>query len=245
MRQVPHKPKYLLIGDGKMALHTRHYFDLLKIPYSQWSRRNNSTSELPSQTKKADIVLLLIKDDQILPFLNSHFQKDTLYVHFSGSLESDLIIGFHPLMSFGKKSYSLETYKSIEFVGSENPSLFQSLFPCLPNHYSQISKDKKSLYHSLCVLGGNGTTLLWHILESKFEEMGLPKKALDVYLLQVTQNIIEHNEGRFTGPWYRNDQITLQKNKKSLEQQHLTPLYSELEKLSKTLGQHNEIHTGI
>lgn len=243
MRQVPHIHNYLLIGGGKVAKHMSRYFDLLEIPYSIWSRKLHDESQLISHLKMAQTVLLLISDDQILDFYEKHQRFDNQFVHFSGAFEHSNILGFHPLMSFGEELYDLEIYKKLQFVGTSSELTFRQVFPKIKNHYSKIATDKKAFYHSLCVLGGNGTTLLWDLMATQFKSLGIPKTAVDAYLNQITKNILEDKPGRFTGPWYRNDQQTIAKNKEALQSGTLLDLYNELEKLSATVGNKNEKHS--
>ncbi len=69
MRQVP---KYLIIGNGRVARHFCHYFSLLKIKqYSQWDR-SQPLSRLHELTTDATHILLLIKDSAIEPFIDEH-----------------------------------------------------------------------------------------------------------------------------------------------------------------------------
>jgi hypothetical protein len=69
MRQVP---KYLIIGNGRVARHLAHYFSLLKIKqYSQWDR-SQPVARLKELVDTADRVLLAIRDDAIEPFIDEH-----------------------------------------------------------------------------------------------------------------------------------------------------------------------------
>ena len=240
MRQVPQNLKYLLIGGGRLARHMGFYLEKLNAPYSRWNRNDHSTADLIKKLKTHSIILLCINDDQISHFYEQFKNENSLFVHFSGSFEHEEILGFHPLMSFGHKLYELEFYKNIHFVGSHSPSLFSSLFPRLQNTYHQIQAEQKKLYHSLCVTAGNGTTLLWDLVSQEFDKVGLPKEALDFYLKQITENILENHKGRWTGPWYRNDENTIENNKKALDKTELKNLYIEMEKLSHKTGNRNE-----
>ncbi len=240
MRQVPQIADYLLIGDGKVARHLSHYFDRLSIPYSIWCRRLHTQTQLRLLLKKHRNVLLLINDDQIKDFYLKYENPNNQFIHFSGAFEHSKILGFHPLMSFGDDLYSLSTYRDIHFVGSPTEQKFRATFPQLKNKYTQIPKEQKALYHSLCVLSGNGTTLLWDLLETYFKELGIPHQALSIYLRQISKNIIDQKEGRLTGPWYRGDKKTIRNNKKALEQGPLLSLYQEFEKLTEHRGNSNE-----
>ena len=148
-------------------------------------------------------------------------------------------------MTFAESLYNPEQYRKIHFIGTEEPSVFQKMFPALQNSYSRISEDQKALYHSLCVLSGNGTTLLWDLIEQEFAKMGLPHQAIEPYFQQVVENIEKDLAGRWTGPWYRNDKATIAKNHKALQGRPLQKLYDELTELSQLAGIHNEKHSRI
>ena len=242
MRQVPDIPKHLLVGGGRLARHLAFYFEKLYTPYSSWNRNDNSTADLVKKMGSHKNILLCINDDQISDFYDQFKNDAANFIHFSGTLEHSKITGFHPLMSFGHKLYELKDYKKIHFVGTPSENIFREAFPEFPNPYSEITAEQKSLYHSLCVLSGNGTTLLWDLIHQEFKRIGLPESALNPYLQQVSKNIIENQQGRWTGPWYRKDQSTIQKNKVALKDRPLHDLYLEMEKLSAHSRFDNEKH---
>lgn len=66
MRQVP---RYIMIGNGRLAAHFRHYFDGLGIQYTQWSR-TNTQDNLDQQLKHATHALVLISDTHIHDFVH-------------------------------------------------------------------------------------------------------------------------------------------------------------------------------
>ncbi|HYD18715.1 MAG TPA: DUF2520 domain-containing protein [Patescibacteria group bacterium] len=69
MRQVP---KYLIIGNGRLARHLCHYFSLLKIKdYSKWDR-SQPIERLHELATGATHILLAIKDSAIEPFIDEH-----------------------------------------------------------------------------------------------------------------------------------------------------------------------------
>ena len=156
MQQVP----YAIIGDGRMARHFSYYLQLLQIPFVQWSRR---VSVKPDDSIKASAcVLLLISDDAIEAFIRDnpllHAKK---VIHFSGKLTTSYAYSAHPLVTFGSTLYPLEVYQKIPFILEQGRAEFTELFPQLPNPHYAIPAAKKALYHSLFVLSGNFTVLLW------------------------------------------------------------------------------------
>src|SRR5690349_12686565 len=97
-----------IVGDGRVARHFTHYFNLLGLSVRGWSRRTSVAG--PVETLAAcQTVLLLIRDSEILGFINAwpDLQKKRL-VHFSGGLVTDAVRGVHPLMAFGHELYLLD-----------------------------------------------------------------------------------------------------------------------------------------
>lgn len=226
-RQVPEKNilHYTIVGDGKVAKHFAHYFNLLGIKFNQWNRKQTS-QDLKQLIKTSDNTLLLISDGAILDFTNQHsFLTNNKLIHFSGTLDLDNVYGCHPLMTFGHELYDLETYLSIPFVCNDATD-FQSLLPALANKSFSIDKKEKAYYHSLCVIAGNFTqTLMRETSKQLTENLDLPKDILFPYLLQNTKNFINSPESSATGPVSRNDLDTIKKHIKALDENSLQGIY--------------------
>jgi predicted short-subunit dehydrogenase-like oxidoreductase (DUF2520 family) len=215
MGQVP-QPTYLMIGNGRLAGHLSHYFDLEKIPHSRWHRR--SETPLEALLTGASHVLVLISDDAIEGFIRRHArQPEKIWIHCSGSLDTDLAAGAHPLMTFAPGHYDLETYRRIPFVCDRQGPPFPVLFPRLANPCFAIDRRKKALYHALCVMGGNFSTLLWKKVVDTFAgELDLPPEVLHPYMDRILENIKCH-DAPLTGPLARRDVGTIRKNLTALE----------------------------
>jgi hypothetical protein len=188
------------------------YLSSLGIPFKQWSRREtlSSTENLKTEIKEASHILLLITDSAINRFFDEHLRASDhkTVVHFSGCLESAQIHGAHPLMSFSKELYSLETYQSIPFVTTSKIP-FGQLLPGLPNTSFTISPEQKALYHALCVLSGNFTTLLWQQMSQGLEGLNLPADVHIPYMRQIFKNLELSPETALTGPLARKDLPTV------------------------------------
>ncbi|MBI2606454.1 MAG: DUF2520 domain-containing protein [Deltaproteobacteria bacterium] len=221
MRQVPNSPqskRYGIIGDGAVARHFSHYLSLSGIPHLNWSRREFDRLE-EKYFSETDAVLVLIKDGAIEPFIAAHpFLLKKPLVHFSGSLVTGLAAGMHPLMSFGKELYEKQTYASIPFICDAGSEKFQDIFPDLQNPFYEISAALKPLYHSLCVMSGNFTVLLWRKFFKELEsKLGLPRTAALPYLGQIAENLRTRPDGAFTGPLQRKDTRTIENNLAALK----------------------------
>lgn len=232
MRQVP---QLLIVGDGKMATHFAHYLSLLGIGYRQWSRKKYTQIPLEILFVRTTITLLLISDDSLNNFINTHpFLKTKALVHFSGALSIKGTLSAHPLMSFHQNLYDLDLYKTVPFIleaGLENSLDF------LPNDFYTIPSEMKTYYHMLCALSGNLTCILW---KKFFNELGsrfhLPQSVGEPYLKQIMRNIIQNPETALTGPLIRNDTNTICNHLKSLENDEFKLIYQAFVTLFKNRG---------
>ncbi len=253
---------YLIIGDGRLSRHLSSYFRAKGISFKTWSRKKEDKKSLYKKIKNCDFPLLCLPDDQILPFWQSLDLSKTTEpeevpektgssilsssnkqaVHFSGSFFHPDIPGFHPLMTFGMKTYEPEIYEKIPFIGVHESEIFKKIFPELTNPYLKIKKEEQALYHSLCVLAGNGTTLLWDLVIQRLTGMGIDNQHLKPYLQKIFENISSQTQGRWSGPWYRGDKKTIKKNRNSLNGSSLEKLYEHFFELSKQAGHFHGQH---
>lgn len=210
MRQVP---RYLLIGNGRVARHFQHYFSLLGLSCSTW-QRSQPDRQLEQQLNAVTHVLILINDQQIEEFIALHLKNTkALLLHFSGSLVSEKAHGVHPLMTFNQDLYSLEQYQGIPFVMDEDAPAFEVVLPGLSNAHVRLPKALKAKYHALCVLSGNFSCLLWQKLFNSLEqEFNFPPAMAQMYLQQQTKNLLTNPQTALTGPLIRNDKATIEKN---------------------------------
>lgn len=220
MRQVPteHYP-YTIIGDGRVARHFCHYLTLLQIPYQQWSRRQDPTyNQLPAVLARCQRLLLLIRDDAIVDFIQDYLTDvDYLVHHFSGSVSIPGVIGAHPLMTFAEQLYEKNTYVEIPWIVDTPHHTLADILPGLPNPSYTIPAADKAYYHALCVLSGNFTSLLWQKATAEFAaRWHIPANALHPYLKQITQNLCVNPQAALTGPLVRGDQKTLQRHRQVL-----------------------------
>lgn len=221
-RQVPENdsaPSYCLLGSGRLARHLDHYFSLLNLPLTRWSRKSGAS--LAQAIEPASVVLLAVSDQAIESLageLSAIQRSDQVLVHFSGALSTPLAIGAHPLMTFGPSLYDLDTYEAIPFITESGaPREFSMLFPALRNPVHRIDPAQKALYHALCVMAGNFTTLLWGRLFEGFEQsLALPAGTALPYLRQTARNLAEQAANpaarALTGPIARRDFSTIEMN---------------------------------
>ncbi len=235
-RQVPER--YCLIGNGRLARHMAHYFDLMGIRYKRWYRGIkpsllqrfkhrflDAQSSLSQAISGCDHILLLISDDAIEPFIeqNPELRKHAL-IHCSGALQTPLAQSCHPLMTFGQDLYDAKTYQSVTFVCQQGLD-FGVVFPQLPNRSETLKTQDKAAYHAFCVMAGNFPQMMWHAIAQQMQAMGLPKDVMHPYIMQAASNFIQNPDQALTGPFVRGDWQVIEKHIKSLEGTDLGNLY--------------------
>lgn len=224
MRQAP---TYGIIGNGRLAKHFIHYLSLLDIPILQWSRAQD-TKSLHTLFDQSQVILVLISDQAIEPFLENHsaFVKNARVIHCSGALVTSLAASAHPLMTFGTELYSLEAYQKIPFIISDKYASLNQLLPSLPNPCYRLADEKRALYHALCVMGNNFTTILWQkVFESFEKKLNIPAQALHPILNQTIHNLEQDYKKALTGPFIRRDHQTIHKNLAALSGDHFRKIY--------------------
>jgi hypothetical protein len=232
MGQVPAFSSFLVVGNGRLARHLRRYFELEALPFYLWSRK--SSANLPSLLAKSSHVLLAISDGALQPFIDALIDENPLakqktIVHFSGTLTLPDAPSAHPLMTFAAdRLYDLATYRKTPFVLEKSRSAFAELLPGLKNPHYEIEPALKGLYHALCSLSGNFTTLLWEKAFDDFSsKLGLPKEAILPYLHQVADNLAAApaHESVLTGPLVRGDNQTIEKHLNELNNDPYRDVY--------------------
>lgn len=215
---------YLIIGDGKLADHLKHYLSLLEIPFGSWSRRDNDET-LENFSQEYKTVLLAISDSALAEV--SKPLKNKTLVHFSGCLVLPGIHSAHPLMTFTKSLYDLDFYQNIPFICEEEKKSFKEIFPELNNPSYQIPGKDKDMYHALCVMSGNFTSLLWKkYFEDMQKKFQIPVEALFPYLNGIIKNIQTDYSNALTGPLARGDKDVILKHQLALKNDPYHSVYS-------------------
>jgi predicted short-subunit dehydrogenase-like oxidoreductase (DUF2520 family) len=220
------RASYLIIGNGRLAKHFSFYFNQLGLKVQQWSR-SDSSAALSRSLVSSSHVLLLISDYAIEAFIQQHPVLATkIVLHCSGSLQTDLAYGVHPLMTFSQALYDLATYQQISLVfdSQQDP---QYLLPGLANPSYYLPKQAKAYYHALCVMANNFSTLLWQKFFSELEQRyAIPKEAGQLFLQQTLNNISQDPGKALTGPLVRNDHITLSHDLAALAGDEFAPVFT-------------------
>ena len=216
-----------IVGDGRVARHFHHYFDLLSLPVRGWSRRAPHRSPVEALAP-CDTVLVLIADSAIEPFIAAWWPLTRhRLVHCSGSLVTSAAECAHPLMTFGPDLYDLATYQSIPFVLDTGGTPFHELLSGLPNPSFTIAASDRPAYHAHCVMAGNFSILLWRkLFDYLGGRLGIPESAAHPFLMQTTRNLMADGSGALTGPLVRGDAATIAANLTALEGDPFRDVYS-------------------
>lgn len=215
---------YFLVGNGRLSRHFQHYFSLEGLDFDVWHR--SSAFDPEPLITGARRILVLIPDDAIEGFVQQYLPlRREGWIHCSGVLRSDFAESQHPLMSFSETLFPLETYRSIPFVWEQGRSPFQEVFGELQNPNVAIKPEDKALYHALCVLGGNGSTMLWQkVIEVAGKRLGLAPEFFGPFARQSISNLLTE-DAPLTGPLVRGDQGTIEKNLGALSGDVLEEIY--------------------
>lgn len=247
MRQVPKnnfRYSYLIVGNGKLSKHFQRYFSLKNISFSVIDRNTiRNFSLLSSLSQK---ILVLINDDQIEDFILTHkneTEKGKLWIHCSGALSLDSAESAHPLMTFTNELYDLATYEKIPFIVEEGKKSFNELFPQLNNPAYSIKSEDKILYHTLCVVCGNFTTILWKYFFEFLKSKGIPQDAAYEFLRFTSSNLMLSNDP-LTGPIKRNDKKIIESHLRALDGLVLKDVYMAMLELYDEMNKEKQFEIG-
>jgi predicted short-subunit dehydrogenase-like oxidoreductase (DUF2520 family) len=148
----------------------------------------------------------------------------------SGAHVSKRAFDVHFLGSFSDQLFDPNFYQSLAIVTSQpqTQDILRDYYPKLKNKIYIISPSDKARYHCACVMGGPGTMTLWWLMDTLFKEIGLPSKIIIPYLETIFQNWKVLSQEAITGPWTRNDTVTIEKNYSALSDAQTKQLYTTL-----------------
>lgn len=170
----------------------------------------------------------MINDDEIIKFIESnkkYVSNDVIWVHCSGLISTETAESAHPLASFTDHLFEPEFYNRIPFIIEKGRKPFNEILPGLPNPYFEIERSEKELYHAMCSMAGNFSTILWLEFEKYLSgRLNISKESMHPYLESITKNI-QFASDPLTGPLKRNDSVTTGKHLVSLDNSPLKEIY--------------------
>ena len=195
--QRPFHP--LLLGSGKLASHLHHYFNLKKI-------------------------------EPVAEAIVKKFPEAKL-VHASGSIAIPRVHTLHPLNTFGPTLYDQSIYEKTSFTVIEeewrdHPEALLGFFEYFSNSRLQIRSEDRALYHAQCVMIANFPQILWNgVFKEIKTKLGSDPDLFKPLLSQAVSNFLNLGGSALTGPLVRQDQVTLQKHMRALENTPFHALY--------------------
>jgi hypothetical protein len=224
----------LLVGQGKLARHLSFYLSQKNIPFEHWlDGRKLHDPNLKPILERVNCVWILVADRAIKELSTKlrELAPALPQMHSSAASEIPGTLTLHPLQTFGLELYPLSTYEAIPFTfvreeWATEPELKQSIETNFSNPRFEISKAKRALYHSYCVMMANFPQLLWSAVLGEAENSIHSTRALFTPILkQATENFLSQGEAAVTGPLVRGDLMTIQRHENALSHSRLLSLY--------------------
>ena len=173
-------------------------------------------------------MILAISDDAIEPFIKLHLKKNVncTVIHCSAVQLIPGTIAIHPLASFAESLYALKTYQQIPLIIDVDTSLTSINIQQLPNPIYRLPQRHRVLYHALCCISGNFSTLLWQdMLKTSKDAFNFDPQVFHSYLDTIQQQIKHNPKNALTGPLSRGDNKTLNKHLEALGNTPMKQLY--------------------
>lgn len=229
--------KIVLIGNSKSSVNLSSYLKSIRINHRIIPYRKSKFQK--DKIKKAEVIFILTKDDEIEKFYNKN--KDILIskklFHFSGAVTHKHIISIHPVFSFSKKTISKEEFEKIIF-SSENPGYIKKNLKWFKNKVIKINPQEKAYYHSLLSVYFNFPLIIIRELSDRItRKFNISKNYLKYSFIKNFERYIKTDE--ITGPIERNDKKTIKKHMKSLKNKRILSLYKEILKLARRRYEYN------
>ncbi len=236
----------VLLGTGNVARHLFNAFsDCDQLQILQVAGRNikaldyfRTTTEVTSEFTKladADIYIIALSDDAIIPVSEQLTINKKLIVHTSGTavmpaLPNNNRAGvFYPLQTFSKhrKINFKEVPICIEADKDTDLQLLKNLAMKLSTSVHEISSEQRSVLHLAAVFVNNFTNHMFTIANEICEEHNLSFYILEPLMLETVNKIIgmPPSEAQ-TGPARRNDTGTMEKHKRLLTTENQKEIYS-------------------
>lgn len=183
---------------------------------------------------KADTLLVAVPDSRIRPLyldIREHLSPDTLLVHFSGNVKSDifkhpLAISAHPVKTFPHPRLEDNAFLGTIFVleGTQRAiDIFKPVIEDLDARLIVIPPENKKIYHTMCVMASN---LMLGFLDS-INELGIEAGLNNEQVLEIILNLAQDTlrtarevkslTDALSGPILRGEVQTVEHNLGSLE----------------------------
>ena len=237
-----------LFGGGNVATHLAK--NLLKLPgYYLQQIYNRHLSSIKifenqveiidglSQLKPADLFILALKDDVIVPFSKKIKDFDVLTVHTSGSIPLQAIQTrrkgvFYPFQTFSKDKPDLDFSIIPILIEAENQQdliLLENLAKSLSKNVQTVNSEQRKALHIAGIFAANFVNYMYRqaadILQDNNLSFDLVKPLIEETARKV-QNLLPSQAQ--TGPAARGDIKTIEKHLEFLKNKPQFELYQYL-----------------
>lgn len=189
----------------------------------------------------ADLYVISVKDDAILPLLQTMRMGKGLYVHTAGSVPMQVFEGlaarygvFYPLQTFSREkevSFS-QIHLFIEAAAPEDLEVLREVATKLSSSVQAVSSAQRQYLHLGAVFACNFTNHLYALAAELLNEQGIDWSSL-LPLIRETVGKLDYmtpTEAQ-TGPAVRSDQLTMSKHLDLLRKEEHREVYRLLSKL--------------
>ncbi len=187
----------------------------------------NYTNKI-SELEKADLYIIATSDSSIEELSHYIPYDDTLVVHTSGSLGTEVLKGdyrkgvFYPFQTFTKKKEIMKYDDIPVFVEAENKEDEEALYNLakkVSNEVHKVDHDRRMKIHMSGVWVSNFVNHLYYIGSQICKETGIPFDVLRPLIEETALKVrdMEPYEAQ-TGPARRNDDIVINKHLEILEE---------------------------
>jgi predicted short-subunit dehydrogenase-like oxidoreductase (DUF2520 family) len=241
----------VIIGAGNVAFHltraliqntinVRQIFNRTLSKAQELGEANNImyTNKI-SELEKADLYIIAASDSAVEELSHYIPYDDTLVVHTSGSLSTQVLKGdyrkgvFYPFQTFTKRQ-ALRYEEVPFFVEAENKEDEDALYKLadkISNEVHRVDSDKRRKVHMSGVWASNFVNHMYYIAQSICKEADMPFDVLRPLIMETANKIqdLEPFDAQ-TGPAKRGDTIIIDKHLDLLtdsRQQQLYQLLSE------------------
>lgn len=177
-----------------------------------------------------DVVILTVEDRSIKKEAKRLIDGNVKAIigHVSGSLPSTVIgrkgrFSLHPAMSLA----SVEAYKNLDKAifsiegDEEGLKAVKSIVDRLKVRYVTIEPEKKTLYHTACVISSNYLVAIESIAKELLVDIGFPKNLAEEIVLSLGEGTLNNMkrlgiEKALTGPIARGDWDVVERHKEEL-----------------------------
>ncbi|MBE9469090.1 MAG: DUF2520 domain-containing protein [Bacteroidetes bacterium] len=237
----------VFIGAGNLATNLSIAFK--KAGYSilqVYSRTEKSARELSkkincdytidiNKLKKADIYFFAVGDKVIKKLLESNNFENKFIVHTAGSVSIDVFKDksnnygvFYPIQTFSKER--IVDFKNIPICIEANNRDSQKLLENIVNSISDdlriINSEQRKLIHLTAVFACNFVNHLYSISSDILKKGNISFDILKPLIIETANKIIDNDpKCAQTGPAVRNDNQTIEKHLKMLNDDNLKNIY--------------------